>query len=312
MKKIPVGHTIAQTYGFAFRKYLTLFGIVWFAALIMVLLALLVFVPLMKNYFGMVQVLMTQRGGPPVLPAGLGRTLGAILLADIVILYLYLAVRVGIAKELLGLRTGPRFIYVSFGSAELRALGGYVLAFLIAYAAIIAVAVVLTLLAIVAGVAGGFHPQAGAAAGAVGGIVVLLVFAAELVFLYALVRLTFFIVPVAVAEKELGIFESWRLTRGNFWRIFVVLLAVWIPLLIVEFAAFAALMGGQMAAIFSQAMNGNHPPDMQAIMDVYLGALPWFLIGGFVLMPIVYGMIGAPSVFAYRSLKEEEAPQPAA
>jgi hypothetical protein len=304
MKKVPVGHTIAQTYDFAFRKYLTLLGIVWFPVVIMGLLGLFAFLPLMKNYFGMMQVMMTQHGGPPVLPTGFGHMIGAIFIADFAILYLYLAVRVGIAKELLGLRTGPRFIYTAFGTAELRALGGYVLAFLIAYAAIIVVAVVATILAIIVGVASGVHPQGYAA---VGGIVILLIFAAELVFLYALIRLTFFIVPVAVAEKELGIFESWRMTRGNFWRIFAVLLAIWVPLFIVEFIAFAILMGGQMAAIFSQAMNGNHPPDMQAIMNVYLGALPWFFIGGFVFMPVIYGLIGAPSVFAYLSLKE--APQ---
>ena len=48
MNKIPVGQTIGQTYAFAFRKYLTLLGIVWFPVVIMGLLGLFAFLPLMK------------------------------------------------------------------------------------------------------------------------------------------------------------------------------------------------------------------------------------------------------------------------
>jgi len=311
MKKIPVGHTIEQSYSFAFRKYLTILGIFWFPFLIMALLILAVLVPVMKNYMGMVQVLVAQHGGPPVLPEGFGRTISTLLLLELVLIYLYIVMRVGLAKEIMGLRTGPRFVYLSFGAAEFRVFCGYVLAFLLAYAVLIAVGLVLTVVAIVVGLASHFDPQSAQGAGAMGGFVVLLVFVFELLLFYGLIRLTFFIVPLSLAERKLGLFRSWAMTRGNFWRIFVILLAVWVPIMAVEFMAIAWLMGGEMSALFAAAQAG-HPPDMQAILDIYMRAIPWFLAGGFVLSPVIYGLIGSPSVFAYLSVQEEAPQQEAA
>ena len=46
---------------------------------------------------------------------------------------------------------------------------------------------------------------------------------AVLWYIYAAVRLVFFLPAVVVAEEQIGLGRSWALGRGNFWRIIIVI-----------------------------------------------------------------------------------------
>src|SRR6185436_13464901 len=52
--------------------------------------------------------------------------------------------------------------------------------------------------------------------------------------MYVLVRLVFLQAPLAVAEGRKVVGRSWALSKGNFWRIFGILAAIFIPLIIVQ------------------------------------------------------------------------------
>ncbi|QGQ96577.1 hypothetical protein EHS13_17675 [Paenibacillus psychroresistens] len=49
-----------------------------------------------------------------------------------------------------------------------------------------------------------------------------------LMFVYIVVRWSFFIPFVALKEDSVGIFRSWRLTKGSFWRIFAVFFTMYV------------------------------------------------------------------------------------
>jgi hypothetical protein len=51
-------------------------------------------------------------------------------------------------------------------------------------------------------------------------------------FVYFYVRLMFFIPAVVVAEKEVGLGRSWTLGGGNFWRIVILGIVVFVPVAI--------------------------------------------------------------------------------
>src|SRR5947207_1805926 len=116
MNKIPVWRTVGQTYGFAFGKYFTILGIIWLPMLVQSAITYSLQVPLHDL------IAASAHGHAPMFGPQFARTN---LLIQIVALLALTIVSVGITKEVLGLRTGPRFFYAGFGGAELRVLVGY-------------------------------------------------------------------------------------------------------------------------------------------------------------------------------------------
>src|SRR5262249_26413931 len=159
-------------------------------------------------------------------------------------------VSVGVTKEVLGLRRGFRFFYAGFGAAELRVIVGY-FAFILLFVVIVIGLVLGTVLAGRVGTAvlgaalSAAHVDPAVSRLVIGLAVFALLLAAWLALILIFVRLTFLFLPVTVAEKRIGILRSWELTQGNFWRIFLIAVLVFLPLGILLTAAFVAWLGSE-------------------------------------------------------------------
>jgi hypothetical protein len=305
MNKIPVWHTVARTYGFAFGKYFAILGIIWLPLLIQSAITYALQLPLHDL------MAAAAHGQAPMLDPRFARLN---LLVQIVALIALTIVSVGITKEVLGIRTGPRFFYAGFGGAELRVVVGYFALLLLFVVFVIAFVLGLLILAGISAVIAGQL-----ASPAVKGIAALVIicagFAVWLALLYAIVRLTFLFLPSTVAEQRIGIARSWELTSGNFWRIFAIGVLVFLPLIVAVFVLGLAILG---AGYIDFVMH--HANDPQAVqqyvmqrMEIFFQAMPIILVANFFIAPVVYGLIIAPAAFAYRALipaQTESVPPP--
>jgi hypothetical protein len=294
MNKIPVWRTVVHSYGFAFGKYFTILGIIWLPMLVQSAISYSLQVPLHDL------MAASAHGPAPMLDPRFARVN---LLVQIVALIALTIVSVGITKEVLGLRTGPRFFYARFGAAELRVVVGYFALFLLFI--VFAIAFVLGIL-ILAGISTVIAGQLAspAAKGIAALVIVSAAFAVWLALLYATVRLTFLFLPSTVAERRIGIARSWELTSGNFWRIFAIGILVFLPLITAAIVLGLTILGAGYVDFVMQ-----HTNDPQAIqqfvmqrMENYFQALPLILVVNFFVAPVIYGLMVAPASFAYRAL----------
>jgi len=293
MNKIPVGKVISESVNFSIQKYLPLLAVVWLPMVISLLFTWLVMVP--------------HFAADAAATAGL-RPAGSALISlamEFVQLVLLAVMSVGVTKEALGLREGPGFVYLSVGVAELRVFGGYLLLGVIS--------VVLVFLAIIAGVAvtivagastapNATDPRAMSHVAAV--VTPVVVIGLLLPMIYFWIRLSSFQTAVAVVEHRFGLWRSWALTRGNFWRLFAIAMAILIPLMIVYFIVLALMMGPTFAKMMAAASAG--PEALRAAQREMLasvtGELKFYMFLFFPFAPIIYGLIIAPGAFAYRVL----------
>jgi hypothetical protein len=143
--------------------------------------------------------------------------------------------------------------------------------------------------------------------GAIAGILaVLSVLAASLGFVYAIVRLGFLVLSVTVAEEQISLVRGWVLTKGNFWRIFGIVLAIGVPLAIAyslvvigiigPLRLFAPLPADPTAA--AQAFNARFAI-LQQHMPLYIGL-------NLIIAPFAIGLNAAASAFGYRALVSPE------
>jgi hypothetical protein len=295
MDKIPVGRTIAQSYGFAFGRYFTLLGILWLPLLVSCAMTYYFRVPLMEG-----MAAQAHNGGVAEFASQFQRIN---LLIQLVGLLLFAVISVGITKEVLGLRTGWRFFYAGFGAAELRVIVGYFALLLLFIVFVVIFAVGVAVLAAIAGAAmkGAASPVARPF---VALAIVLIGFGFWLFLVYASVRMTFLFLPVTVAERRIGILRSWELTKGNFWRIFGIGIIVLAPLIVLSIAFAMQILGTDYLTF---AMQHAKEPDlirahvMERTMMMYQN-LPLLFAGMFVLFPVIYGLLISPAAFAYRAL----------
>ena len=61
--------------------------------------------------------------------------------------------------------------------------------------------------------------------------------------IFAVLRLGFLLTPVVVAENRISLRRPWELSRGNFWRIFAIALAIVIPLALLAFLLMLLVVG---------------------------------------------------------------------
>ena len=277
MTKIPVGKTIAYAYGFTFGNFLTVLGLSWAPLAIMTVVALFA----LPAYFnGMVAIVTTGDASAFFAAAGLMFVLFVAVFAGFIMIY------VAIARQALGLRTGPAFFYFSLDAAFWRLLLAYLVTIAIAFGLALGVAIVIGIAAVV------FAP-----------LLVLVPLITLLGIVYVLVRLTFLQPPIAVAEERGVIRRSWELGKGNFWRMFAVLLAIVIPLAIVQGIV-------QISVLSSLAIEpppeDAGPAEVAAFMAQMMAELsvllPLLVPIAIVFYAAMIAMIVSASAFAYRSL----------
>jgi hypothetical protein len=306
--KIPFERTIAGAYRFAFTNFLSILGIGWFPYLLLSAIVgglVYYYAPSFIALFHTVQV-------PKPDPADAMRFVGAILGAEALIVPLFLVissmVTVGVMRKALGLHPGPVFFFFSLGSQVWRLIGSYLLLLLLLWGG-----------AIVAGILIGvvYYLLDKAAPSAAAPVTVLLGIAAFFYWIYAFVRVYFFVPAIVVAENHIGISRSWRLGKGNFWRIVGILLIMSIPIGIaaqmIEGPVLQFGLGG------TQTVLGPNPTpeDMQNFFSLLLGALkkvgPVLLVIQLVHWTLLSGLMGGAIANAYNLVTggSDIAPAPA-
>jgi hypothetical protein len=319
MGKIPVLQTIAETYAFAFRRYLPILGVLWVPFLLICGLVYYYLFPALMRFLGSLgDIALHPAQDPKAATALMGvyRFLGQIFLFEFVVLVIVCVIAVGVTKEALGLRRGPRFVYLAFGKSELLVIGGMLTIFALYLGAIIAFAIVAGIAGAVAGVVmmgtSGAHGDPAALAASTLVVVRWVTLLFYLVFVYFVVRLTFFVVPVSTAEGRFGVWRSWALTKGNFWRTIGVILGTFLPITIVSYALWYFVFG---PALFQPMW---HPQANPAATAAQLGAQLHILarnaiflgVYSLLLAPISYGLMFGQSVFAYRAVVGDKAVGP--
>lgn len=316
--KIPVGTTIARTYGFAFGNFFTNLGAVWIPfALIMVSSYFLT--PHYVTAFAHFPELPQPRpGAAPVMAA-----VQTVLQSDLKIMgavapYLITAFAISfvsvaamfaaLTREALGIRQGSLLLSFPFGAACWRLIGAYLLVVLVFIGLYLGMALTLVIMGVLVTIVGGMMGRVAAGLGAiVFGLGALVAVAA---FILASVRLSFLVAPVVVAENRISLGRSWELTRGNFWRIVAIVLSVLIPLFVFELVLIVFLFDQQILPpihsgmtpheleTWSQGLRGLSARMIEREHQFWYIYYPAFLVVGVVL----YGLLAGLPAFAYRAL----------
>ena len=302
MAKIPVGETIARSYGFAFGNFLNNLGAIWIPVAVLYAVTFI----FKKPYMDAATALVSR--DPDALRVAIPILIGA----GIIMFILIAAQIAALTREALGLRTGNAFLQFPFGAALWRLL--------LAYLSLVGVMIVFYVAAFVAGVViaaiGAVAlADAGSAAKLIGGAALVIgMIAALCAYIYVFVRVSFLITPIAVAEGRRTLRRGWALMRGNFWRSVAVILSILIPLAILEFGYFYWLLGpdlllpphlGSMSpqdvAAWSQQQQAAMRHSMELTQQLWFIAYPIGLVLGL----LIYGLIAGAGAFAYRSLTSE-------
>jgi len=296
MRKIPVGETIRFAYQFTLGQIGTIIGLIWIPA---------VLTAVGSYFFGQMYARHMADAFASGASAGGGTELLLLFCYQFVALLFAAIMLTAVTQLALGLRSGPAVAHFHVGPTEFRVVGGMLALALLLFIFIIGYALATVALVSLAALVG-------AAAGkivvtVISGLVSLAGIAAVI---YAMVRLSFVMVPAITVEGGFGIARSWELTQGNFWRIFAIGLSTVLPLLLVVIAVQVIVLGPgyfvpDLAAMKDPALQAKH---MAAQMESMAEHLPVLAAFGFVIAPLLYGLGTAPSAFAYRQLTSR-APQ---
>jgi hypothetical protein len=293
MNKIPVIQTVAESYRFILGSLGQVIGLIWLPVLIFTIGSYFTLIP----YFsGMADSLESGDVSQQAL------LFLRLLAFDLVVIVLFAVIAVAITREILNPSKGISYVHFSFGMTELRVIGGFFGLIMLMVTFIIALVLIgmVALIAVKAGAAGALSQQQ--ALSAIG----LIWLIGALAIFFALVRLSFLMVPAAVAEGGFGIEQSWKLTKGSFWRIVVIALATIIPLTLVCAAVEIAILGPEFVSFpTAAALNDTAAlARLQAVQMRQMSAhLPMLMGLSFLFAPLSYGLTFAPAAFAYRALK---------
>lgn len=329
MKKLPVFVAIGGAYRFAFRRFFGNLGVVWLPALLVMAGAWYFLPHMMLPTTGHMAI---RPGMTPaqlsVAMRGMMQVYRAMILFWGVAILLRAEMMLGLTERALGTAKGPGFVYLSLGRAYWRVAGSYfaVTVILMAVYIVLLIAAVLIglLVALVVGL--GATAATAAAKSAVGVTTALLIFVLVLIVMgvltYAAVRLTFFLTVAIVDEGRFDLTTPWRLTRGNFWRIFAVSLAIFVPIAVAAAAIYVPLEFGVLRSFLAHMPEpGSRHPQMmaQAMHELTRGLRETMLARWYIVVPLAfvssalfYGVAAGASVTAYRALVPKSQPGTAA
>jgi hypothetical protein len=141
----------------------------------------------------------------------------------------------------------------------------------------------------------------------------LVIAVAFFVYIYVIIRSSFLLAPVVIAEEKANLKRAWALGRGNFWRIFLVLLAIMVPAIAIELVfMFKFIMQGmpiapahatpeQIAATQAGIAAWNAANMARMTRNWYIS---YPLLGAFSV--VFYGLTCGAQAFAYRALTDGE------
>lgn len=318
--RIPIGRTIGATFDFALGRYWAILGVIWLPLLLLLAAQYFVLVPYFIRLFDFMQYAIQHAKEHPTAPSGLQAMTPMIWSLNGLTLVLSVWMQVGLTKTALGLRTGPLFVYVPVGLDELRVIGGVLVFIAILYGVCLGVGIVgaivaMVLFALASGGAFAFSVADGVKPWLACGIVAC-VAAILCAIVYVQIRFTYLLVPVTVAEKRFGLWRSWEMSKGNFWRTFMVGVGTLSPMVAFEFILiFAFYFALALSLITKAAMfhphSAGHPNPAAAAAFMKMLFQDVAIYGGIVaaivipLLPIFYGLRCASSAFAYKALTEK-------
>jgi len=328
--KIPVWTTVVESYRFAFLNFVNNLGATW-----MPLVAMMA-----AGYFLTPKYLAATQNAMPLQAVGAGgsgdaaanialqnnlRTMletAPYVTAMWVLNFVCIAsISVGIVREALQLRSGQAYLQSPVGPPVWRLMANWLLLLVAFFALYIVVLIAIVILAVVAAVVIGVGASQGGATvtasqgSVVGSVWLTIVAVVCLVGLggaitYVVVRFTFLITPVVVAEERIALFRSWEITRGNFWRLMTIGLGVWLPSFLAGFAYLNVVMGPDWIPPLHFPIN---PQDMvtwsQHATVLSQRAIEssrrlWFVIypAGLLFSVVSYGLSNGAMAFCYRAV----------
>ncbi|HLZ77270.1 hypothetical protein [Phenylobacterium sp.] len=198
-----------------------------------------------------------------------------------------------------------RFGYLRLGADELRLMGLTLIYIVLFIALVVGVGMVSGIVVALAGLAGPTVQNF------LGWLSIPVSFG---VIVYVLVRLS--LAPVATfAERRLAIFESWGLTRGQFWRLFGAYVLALACVVVVGFLALVVFTGAAGVVVL---LTGGKLADLGSILnpkDVTLSSyLSIGLIASMILSSVFSALwnavMAAPGAVAYQQLHGDPPPRP--
>jgi hypothetical protein len=296
MSKIPVGATIAHAYRFAFGSFVEIFLATWAAAVLQAALSIL----LMRQIGALMQAILAR--DPSVVTQ-----FGPLLLLYPLAIFLLFVQMTAVMELALGQLPGRKLFHFPAGKPVWRMIGAFVFAFVVIILLVIFGMLVLAAVGFAMRLAlGGLAPNLAKAIAGIGLLVAFLVGYCALI--YAMVRLTFLIPPVTIANRRIDLVRGWKLARGNFWRIFLVLLAVLIPFFILEYAALFA--AGGMPPLLPKGISPEaREAFQQAKVAWQLGLITKLSAIWYITVPVTMlltmlflGLFSGAQAFAWRAL----------
>jgi hypothetical protein len=284
MNKIPVGRSIAHAYGFLFGRFLTVVSLSWVAALL----------------YGAMRFVLFTAGPPPHPVASHWLAVLAHLGAVVAFLLLFSAIVVPLTRAALGRGGEWAFAYFVIGAREVRLFLA-----ILRYYVIMVVVIALCVLGVIGVVMGAKAalaqwPAAGSGwpiEGIVHGLAVALAFATAI---YVSLRLSFLLYAVAAVEDHASLRRSWSLGGGNVLRMFIVALAIAIPVCALVVGLDLAVMGPR----FLDAVHGMFAgprPDAGPLTALFQGHAATISVAGAIVLSVVAALAAGASAAAYRA-----------
>ncbi len=289
-RKIPLEATIGEAYGFLFSDLVSIIGIVWFPLAVFGALAgAAIWFGAIAHPLPALQVVNDDqefvRVNMPFFMA-VGRVVPAVGLC---VLAFSVMTLVGLTRRALEPAESPTFFYFTLGASFWRMLAALVGAsiLLALFRAVLqlvqwlwvhlATPVVPQGVAIIVDVLGSL---------AIAGLVI-----------YATFRLLMFLPAVVVAENRVGLARAWALGNGNFWRSFVSLLAVLLPVAVAFGVVFGVLLDGYMKDFPLPPFIGQPHPGIAVVIPYGVKVLTFLahamapLWPAFVALGIIYTIL---------------------
>jgi hypothetical protein len=296
MRSIPVGDTIVRAWGFAGRRILPLLGVSWLAA---------VFYGLVSAYF-----LVRLSDAMLVWPrpdAGSFNNFALFYLFCLVVVTAFANAVMALPMTREALEPGDewRTAYFVVARREWALFANLLLLYVIVIGMVSAIVF-----------AGGVGiavslPMIGHG-GVWQGISLAPVMNAALAFiavatgLFLATRFGFFLAPIAVAEPPARLLQSWSLSSGNFWRLLLVGLTLFVPIIVLSLAIDWALFGSQFHDAVSTLLSPSHDkaPLFQMVQE-HTGIIAAIWAGALLLLNAIFA--GA-SANAYGMVEHDVVP----
>lgn len=303
MRKVPVWRTIGRAYAFAFHNLATIIGLIWLPLAVLLIGGYLV---ISRCFDGVLTAI--ANGNRYAAYSGAAY----FYLYRAAALLLESVIGVSVMRQALGQRNRTVFVHFSLGLTELRLF----VTFLAYWLIVQTIELVGFVLVIIAAVTLGLTARA---LGTIDGVsasvvavwtVVALLIALLAGILFVTTRLSFLLVAVTVAEDKIDLIRAWELTRGNFWRLFVILACVSIPTWLVylgiqfAFVGFAATGEATSVSPLAVSFQGSLETVAARVHQV-LAWLPYFYGAWFLVRPLVLGLYSGAAATAYRTLVPE-------